>query len=207
MTNSTETQRREAREDWLAMMERRRSVSAMGLTAPGPSADELERLLGIAARVPDHAILEPWRFVVVEGQARMEAGALLGEAYRAANPGMEPAKREKFAGIMSRLFSYAPVAVIVVSRPKPGTMIPLWEQELSAGAACMNLLHAVHAAGFGAIWVTGWAATEPAAVRILGIGEGEKVAGIVHIGTPKEVPPDRPRPDLAARVTRWTPPA
>jgi nitroreductase len=197
----------ESREDWLAMMERRRSVSAMGLTEPSPSADELERLLGIAARVPDHAILEPWRFIVIEGQARMEAGTLLGEAYRAGNPGMEAAKREKFAGIMSRLFSYAPVAVIVVSRPKPDTMIPLWEQELSAGAACMNLLHGAHAHGFGAIWVTGWAATEPAAVRILGIGEGEKVAGIIHIGTPREVPPDRPRPDLAARVSRWTAPA
>jgi len=195
------------RGQWLAMMETRRSVSAMALTAPGPSDDELQRLLGIAARVPDHAILEPWRFIVMEGAARAEAGSLLAEAYRTKNPEMEPAKREKFAGIMSRLFAHAPVAVIVVSRPKSGTMIPLWEQELSAGAACMNLLHAVHAAGFGAIWVTGWAATEPAAVRILGIGEGEKVAGIIHIGTPKEVPPARPRPDLAARVTRWTAPA
>ena len=202
MTSSLET-----REDWLAMMERRRSVSAMGLTAPGPSSQEMDRLLSIAARVPDHAILEPWRFIVMEGEARVEAGVLLGEAYRAKNPEMEPAKREKFAGIMSRLFSYAPVAVIVVSKPKPGTMIPLFEQELSAGAACMNLLHAVHAAGFGAIWVTGWAATEPAASRILGIGEGEKIAGIIHIGTPREVPPDRPRPDLAARVTRWSAPA
>ena len=202
MTNSLET-----REDWLAMMERRRSVSAMGLTAPGPSSQELDRLLSIAARVPDHAILEPWRFIVMDGEARAEAGVLLGEAYRAKNPEMEPAKREKFAGIMSRLFSYAPVAVIVVSKPKPGTMIPLFEQELSAGAACMNMLHAVHAAGFGAIWVTGWAATEPAASRILGIGEGEKIAGIIHIGTPREVPPDRPRPDLAARVTRWSAPA
>jgi len=203
----TITKRQEFSDDWLAMMERRRSVSAMGLTAPGPSGEELERLLSIAARVPDHAILEPWRFIVMEGAARADAGVLLGEAYRAKNPEMEPAKREKFAGIMSRLFSYAPVAVIVVSRPKPGTMIPLFEQELSAGAVCMNLLHAAHASGFAAIWVTGWAATEPAAMRILGIGEGEKVAGIIHIGTPKEVPPDRPRPDLAARVTRWSPPA
>lgn len=202
MTNSPER-----REDWLAMMERRRSVSAMGLTAPGPSDEELDRLLRLAARVPDHAILEPWRFIVMEGPARAEAGVLLGEAYRTKNREMEPAKREKFAGIMSRLFAHAPVAVIVVSRPTSGTMIPLWEQELSAGAACMNLLHAVHASGFAAIWVTGWAATEPAALRILGIGEGEKVAGIIHIGTPKEVPPDRPRPDLSAHVTRWSAPA
>lgn len=189
-----------------ALMERRRSVGMTALGAPGPSAAELRRMLAIAARVPDHAILEPWRFIVFEGEARAQASALLGQAYAAGNPQMEPRQREKFAGIMSRLFTHAPVVVVVVSRPDRTTKIPEVEQELSAGAACMNLLHAVHALGYAATWVTGWAATDPAALRVLGVGEGERVAGFVHIGTAKETPPERKRPDLDALVTRWTPP-
>ncbi|MFT0860750.1 nitroreductase [Ancylobacter sp. G4_0304] len=193
------------REDALALMERRRSVAANGLIEPGPTPDELDRLLTVAARVPDHAILTPWRFIVIAGAARAELGARLAEAYRAGNPQMEDAKREKFAGIMSRLFP-APVAVVVVSRPNRDTMIPPMEQELSAGAVCMNLLHGAHALGFSGIWVTGWAANNPEAMRLIGLGAGEKVAGIVHLGTAREVPPERPRPDLAALVTQWTAP-
>ena len=197
--------RRPASPDLLAALEGRRSVSAAGLAAPGPDADETARLLAIAARVPDHAMLVPWRFIVIEGEARTELGALLADAYRAGNPQMTPEKREKFAGIMSRLFP-APLAVVVVSRPVGGTMIPQFEQELSAGAACMNLLTGAKAMGFHAIWVTGWAATHPEACRLLGVGEGERVAGIVHVGSAGEEPGERPRPDVAALTTRWAPP-
>ncbi|QIB35158.1 nitroreductase family protein [Ancylobacter pratisalsi] len=190
---------------WLNAMARRRSVPAAGLVEPGPDGPTLERLLELATRVPDHAMLTPWRFIVIEGDARSQLGARLPQAYRDANPQMDEAKREKFAGIMSRLFP-APVAVVVVSRPNRDTMIPVFEQELSAGAVCMNLLHAAHGLGFAGIWVTGWAATNEKALGLLGVGEDEKVAGIIHLGTAREAPAERPRPDARALTARWTPP-
>lgn len=189
---------------WLETMARRRSVPAAGLVAPGPDAPTLERLLELATRVPDHAMLAPWRFIVIEGEARGQLGARLSQAYREANPQMDPDKREKFAGIMSRLFP-APVAVVVVSRPNRETMIPAFEQELSAGAVCMNLLHAAHGFGFAGIWVTGWAAVNERARELLGVGADEKVAGIIHLGTAREAPSERPRPDAGALTSRWTP--
>lgn len=189
----------------LALLEMRRSVPAARLGAPGPSPDQLERLLAIAARVPDHAALTPWRFIIVEGEARVALGARLAAAYRVRNPHMAPDKREKFAAIMGRLFP-APVAVVVVSRPNRDTLIPVFEQQLSAGAVCLNLLHGARALGFAGTWVTGWAATDAEAVRLIGAGAGERIAGIVHLGTPLEVPPERPRPDVAALATRWAPP-
>lgn len=195
-----------AGEALLALLETRRSVGMTMLTEPGPSAAELQRLLTIAARVPDHGVLEPWRFIVVEGQARFDAGARFAELYAAENEVMDAEKRAKFAGIMSRVFTYAPVIVIVVSRSDAAARIPSWEQDLSAGAACMNLLTAAHAIGFGATWLTGWAAYSPGAHALLGLVPGERVAGIVHIGTAKEPPAERKRPDLAAIATWWQAP-
>lgn len=189
----------------LALLETRRSVAAAGLQAPGPDADQTRRLLAIAARVPDHAMLAPWRFIVIAGAARGEIGARLSQAYRETNAHMPEEKREKFAAIMGRLFP-APLAVVVVSRPVEGSAIPAFERELSAGAVCMNLLTGAAAMGFDGIWVTGWAATHKAALAILGVGEGERVAGILHIGTAKDAPADRPRPDVAALTTHWSPP-
>lgn len=191
----------------LDAMARRRSVPPAALTFPGPSREELRRILDLAMRVPDHGLREPWRFVVIAGDARQELGKRLSPVYRAANAHMEEAKREKFAGIMERLFAGVPMAVVVISRPDRACAIPVFEQELSAGAACMNLLHAAHAHGYGAMWVTGWAATNEQAARILGADEGEKIAGIIHLGTPKEIPAERPRPDAAALIRDWTPPA
>ncbi|MCS0494106.1 nitroreductase [Ancylobacter sp. MQZ15Z-1] len=190
---------------WLDAMARRRSVPAAGLAEPGPDEATLQRMLELATRVPDHAMLAPWRFIVIGGEARGRLGALLAEAYRAGNPDMAPERREKFAGIMSRLFP-APLAVVVVSRPNRETMIPVFEQELSAGAVCMNLLHAAHGFGFSGIWVTGWAATNTHAQRLLGLVEGEKVAGIVHLGTAREAPGERPRPDVGERTAFWSAP-
>lgn len=189
----------------LTLLETRRSVAAAGLQAPGPDADQTQRLLAIAARVPDHGMLAPWRFILIEGAARAEIGARLSQAYRENNTHMPEEKREKFAAIMGRLFP-APLAVVVVSRPVEGSAIPAFEQELSAGAVCMNLLTGAAAMGFDGIWVTGWAATHKAALTILGVGEGERVAGILHIGTATESPADRPRPDVVALTTHWSPP-
>lgn len=190
-------------EAMLGLMEARRSVGATSLTAPGPSPEELGRLLSVALRVPDHAGLEPWRVILLEGDARAAAGARLGAIYQEEGPQSDPAQRLKWAGIISRVFIHAPLVLIVVSRPDRTTKIPVFEQELSAGAVCMNLLHAAHALGYGASWVTGWATMNERALRVLGIGEGERIAGIVHVGTAKEQPGERKRPDVAALVTRW----
>ena len=198
--------RRPADERLLTLLETRRSVGMTTLAAPGPDAAELSRALAIAARSPDHAMLEPWRFIVLEGEARFAAGGHLARLYDAENQAMEPEKRAKFAGIMSRVFTYAPTVVLVVSRTDPQSHIPAWEQDLSAGAVCMNLLHAVHALGFDGTWLTGWAAYSPGAQALFGLGPSEKVAGIVHIGTARELPAERKRPDLATVATWWQAP-
>ncbi|WAC27195.1 nitroreductase family protein [Ancylobacter sp. SL191] len=195
----------ETRAAVLAALAARRSVPSAGLIEPGPTGEERATLLTLAARVPDHGMLTPWRFILIEGEARAALGARLAQAYREANGHMPEEKREKFAAIMGRLFP-APLAVVVVSRPVAHASIPLIEQELSAGAVCLNLLNAAHALGYAGIWVTGWAATHGHAVRLLGVGEGERVAGILHIGTAKEPPAERPRPDVAALTTHWAPP-
>ena len=175
---------------------RRRSVPAKTLTGPAPDRAALEPMLRAAARVPDHGKLEPWRFLVLErgGLDRLAAlietiGAERGEA-----PEAIAKQRAQYAG--------APLAVMVVSSPKPSEKIPEFEQLLSAGAACLSLLNAGLASGWGANWVTGWAVYD-ARFRAegLGLAEHERVAGVVIIGTAGSAPPDRPRPDLGAIVT------
>lgn len=185
---------------------RRRSVALTAFAEPGPNADELQQMLTVAARVPDHGMLEPWRFLVIEGEARRQAGALLAEAYEIERTDLEPEKRRKFKEIMARVFSYAPVVVIVISRADPAAKVPEWEQQLSSGAVCMNLLHAADALGFGAVWLTGWAAYSPRAHAVLGLDNGEKVSGIIHIGSVREQPAERRRPDLEAKTAWWEPP-
>jgi nitroreductase len=156
-------------------------------------------MLTVAARVPDHGKLVPWRFVVIEGEARGRLGAIAAEAYEADHPGGQP---EALATERER-FRQAPVVVAVVSNVVPHAKIPDWEQLLSAGAVCMNLLNAVNALGFGGSWLTGWTAFDRRILDALGLKPGERLAGFIHIGTPKELPTDRPRPDLSAIVTRF----
>lgn len=191
------------REALLSFLETRRSVGMTTLGEPGPSESELRRILGIAARVPDHGGLEPWRFIVLAGEARQRASAGVSALYAAENAAMDPERREKFTAIMGRALTYAPVIVLVVSRADAAARVPAWEQELSAGAACMNLLVAAQASGYGATWLTGWAAYSPGVAALFGLSEAERVAGIIHIGTAKEIPPDRKRPDIAAITTYW----
>ncbi len=193
-----------AGEAFLALMERRRSAGASLIGEPGPNTDELRRLLAIACRAPDHGALEPWRFIVIEGEARAEASRRLGECYLAENAAMAPDRLQKFSAIVSRIFNAAPVVVMVVSKPDVEAAIPVFEQELSAGAVCMNLLMAAHAMGFDADWVSGFAANSEGARAILGIGPGEKTAGVVFIGAAKKRPVERKRPDLDAVATWWT---
>ncbi len=183
----------------LAFLERRRSASAQTLTAPGPDAATLDRLLTLAARVPDHGKLAPWRFIVLDGEPK-RAFAAAAERIAVARPDADK------AGASLVKLRNPPTSVVVVSRAAPGGKIPVWEQELSAGAVCATLLYAAHAAGFGANWITDWYSDDAGTLTLLGIGEGERVAGFIHIGTPTDAPLERVRPELAAVATRWSPP-
>ncbi|MGV6874502.1 nitroreductase family protein [Pseudochelatococcus sp. B33] len=189
----------------LKRLERRRSAAPLLLAEPGPDADMLRRLITIAMRVPDHGKLEPWRFIVLAGDARHEAARRLGAVYDGENPDESADKRAKQIEKTAATLTAAPVAVIVVSRADPEARKPEWEQILSAGAACMNLLTAATLAGFDGVWLTGWPAYSEGAKRVFGIGEKERVAGIVHIGTASEAQKDRSRPDFDEKVTFWKP--
>jgi nitroreductase len=171
----------------------RRSRPAKLLSAPAPSRDELMPLLTAAARVPDHGKLEPWRFIVIEGDGRARFAAAIRA--RAAEAGQDPDK-----GALA--FEQAPMAVAVVSSPKPSEKIPEIEQIHSAGNAALSLLNAALAAGWGASWMTGWAAYDrPLVEGALGLAPHEGVVGYVYLGTCASPPADRPRPDVPALVT------
>ena len=179
--------------DFLAL---RRSASALTLEAPAPGADQLADLLRLAVRVPDHGKLSPWRFIVLEGAGKAAFAARL-EALSEQRG--DPSLAAKLAKL-----KVPPLAVVVVSSPKPGT-IPEWEQTLSAAIVCTNLLYATLASGFGANWITDWYSYDAEAGAILGLVEGERVAGFVLIGTPREPPLERDRPALEPLITRWNP--
>ena len=180
---------------WLAY---RRSASAATLAAPGPDAARLDLLLRLASRVPDHGKLFPWRFVVLEGTPK----AAFADALRAiARDRLDP---EKALGALGK-FTPAPLAVAVVSRVTPGHKVPEWEQELSAGAAAFALLLAAQAMGYGANWITDWYSFDPAATALLGLGQNERVAAFVFIGTATTAPLERVRPEPAEVVSRWAP--
>jgi nitroreductase len=180
----------------LALLARRRSASALTLRAPGPGPDELDALIRLAARVPDHGKLSPWRFLVLEGEAK----ARFVEGLRALAPRQE--QPEKAEAVLAKIAA-PPVTVAVLASSKEAK-IPQWEQQLSAGAVCMSFLIAVQAMGYGANWITDWYAYDAEALALLGAREGERVAGFVHLGTPAEVPLERVRPDLSQIVERWS---
>jgi len=184
--------------DALQLMQTRRSPRIPDLVAPGPSAAEIETLLSVASRVPDHGKLAPWRFVVIEGEAKKRIAAAWLPLLRQAHP---EATEDQVAKEPER-FAACPLVVAVVSRAGPHAKIPEWEQILSAGAVCMSLVIAAHAMGYGANWVTGWAAYARPCLDLLGVGAKERIAGFVHIGTPKAALEERPRPPLSEIVTR-----
>lgn len=175
----------------------RRSRPARTLAAPVPDRVALMPILTAAARAPDHGKLEPWRFLVLERPALARL-ARLAEA-RAPALGLEPERAAK--GVAQ--FADADLIVAVISVPRPTDKVPAIEQTLSAGAVCLGLLNAALASGWGACWLTGWAAHDPEFCREgLSLGPGEWVAGLIHIGTETAVPPERPRPDVGA-ITTW----
>lgn len=179
----------------LDFLERRRSSSALSLRAPGPDPAQLEVLLTLAARVPDHGKLNPWRFVVLEGAGKDAFAASLEELADGREDG------SKLKAKLGKLKT-PPMGVAVISRFVAGD-IPEWEQRLSAAAVCVNLLYAAGAMGFGANWITDWYAYDGQANTVLGLGEGEKVAGFIFIGTTDEVPLERVRPDVSALISRF----
>ena len=185
--------------DAIDLLKTRRSVKPIELTGPGPAVGELDTLLTVASRVPDHGKLTPWRFIVFDGDARVKAGAAIETIFKTDHP---EATADQVAFERNRL-SRAPLVVAVVSRAAPHAKIPEWEQVLSAGAAAMNLVTAAHALGYAANWITEWYAYDRRVLDALGVGVAEKIAGFVHIGRPVKPPEDRPRPPLQEIVTRF----
>ncbi len=188
-----------AMNETIALLLRRRSLPPQGMKGPGPDAAEIELMLTIAARVPDHGKLAPWRFVIFEGQARERAGDIAASLLRADDPSVaEPrlqAERTRF--------SRAPLVIAVVSRAAPHVKIPQWEQQLSAGAVCMNLVTAANALGYVAAWLTEWCAYDRRFCEAIGLAAHEKIAGFIHIGRANMASEDRPRPALADIVSRF----
>jgi nitroreductase len=183
----------------LDLLKTRRSVKPMELTAPGPSAEQLDTILTIATRVPDHGKLTPWRYIVFEGAARRAAGERIAAAFCADHPDASADQIEFERNRLAR----APLVIAVVSRAGAHVKIPEWEQVLSAGASAMSLVLAAYALGFAANWITEWYAYDRRVLDALGIHSGERIAGFVHIGTPVQPPQDRPRPPLEALVSRY----
>jgi nitroreductase len=180
--------------DYLAV---RRSVPAFQMCEPGPSTAEIEQILTLAVRVPDHGKLAPWRFVVYRGEERARIGEALLEMALQKNPELS----EEMIAVERSRFTRAPVVIGVISTAGPHVKIPEWEQLMSAGAVCLNLLMAANAHGFVSNWLTEWFAYDEKAHPLLGIRPGEKVAGFVHIGSTTFPVTERPRPALADVVT------
>jgi nitroreductase len=183
----------------IKLLQTRRSAPAVSLSEPGPSAEELELLLAIASRVPDHGKLAPWRFITFEGTGRDRAGDIVANVYAKTHPEGDAARLD----LERRRFSHAPLVIGVVSRAAPHEKIPEWEQILSAGAVCMNLIIAANALGFASIWLSEWYSYDRCVLTRLGLADHEKIAGFVHIGRAPGPREDRPRPALADIVTRF----
>jgi nitroreductase len=183
----------------LSLLRTRRSGRPRDLVEPGPDPAQLRDIFEIAMRTPDHGKLHPWRFVHVPREKRAEFRALLEEAYRQDHP--EPGRLELES--IERFAHQSPTLIVALSAPVAETKIPVWEQELSCGAALMNLLHAAHALGFAGGWVTGWAAFSEPVRRAFARG-GERLAGFVFIGTPGAALEERPRPDHGEVVSEWS---
>lgn len=177
------------------IMVTRRSPMPDALIGPGPDHAEIEQLIEIGLRVPDHGRLGPWRLIMINGSAKqrwVDRLMALAEA-------REDAAKVR---VSTRKLASSPLAIVVVSAPVVGHKVPEWEQTLSAGAVCMNILNGAHAMGFGGQWLTGWHAYDSQATALLGLGEGEKVAGVILIGSISEPAPERQRAS-AESVVRW----
>jgi nitroreductase len=182
----------------LAFLKSRKSASAKAMTGPGPSKAQIDEMLEIAVRVPDHGKLAPWRFILIEGEGRVIVGQGFAEVWAKNNPN-HGAENLDF---QRRLFMRAPVILIVVSTAAVHAKIPLWEQQLSSAAVCYNAVLAATALGFDAQWQSDWVAYDEGAKAVMGVTPHEKVSGIIYIGTSSAPLEDRPRPDVLSLLTR-----
>ncbi|SEN07575.1 Nitroreductase [Sphingomonas gellani] len=182
----------------LSLLLTRRSGKPRDLVAPGPDADELDTILRVAARTPDHGKLAPWRFVIVQQDRRDALARLIADAYREERPAAPDSEVAAF----SQFAHQAPTLVVTLSSPQLASSIPVWEQELSAGAAAMNLNHGAHALGYAAGWLTGWPAFSDRVRDAFGQAP-ERIVGFTFIGTPSRPLDERPRPDMSRIVSRW----
>lgn len=178
----------------------RKSANKLFLSDPGPTEDELHQLLNIAVRVPDHRKMSPWRFITFQGEARLDFGKALARI-AGSKPNAESRDVVEAAGLLLR----APTVVAVVSSPVDDGRTPVWEQELSAGALCYNLLLAANASGWGGVWLSEWISYSREVDALLGLKENERLAGFIYIGTATAQPQERIRPDLSAIVSAWSP--
>lgn len=182
----------------IRLIETRRSAKPRDMVEPGPDPAQLDRILGAAMRVPDHGKLAPWRFIVVDADKRDALASLLVTAYRAEKPDAGRLELEA----MEQFARQSPALVIVVSTAVTDSKIPLWEQQLSAGAACMTMLQAAHALGFVGSWLTGWAAYSDV-VRDAFAGPADRIAGFLFFGSPGRALVERPRPTFGEIVSHW----
>ena len=178
-------------------LETRRSVPAFQMSEPGPSRSEIMDMLKLASRVPDHGKLAPWRFVVYTGAERERISLELAKVAMTNKPDMA----DDMIAVEKARLTRAPVVIAVISCAAPHVKIPEWEQVLSAGAVCLNLVMAANALGYVSNWLTEWFAFDESVYPVLGVSSDEKIAGFIHIGTPKMHPGERPRPDLGEIVT------
>ena len=183
----------------LDLLRQRGSVPARQLGEPAPDDAQLLQMLQTAVHVPDHGRLTPWRFIELRDAGRRRLGQALVDTFQREHPDAGEAQLEKER---SR-FAFAPLVIVVVGRLTPEHKIPLIEQQLSAGSVCLQLLLAAQAMGFGAQWLTGWAAYHPDIHATLGLGEHEQIIGYVHVGTAAAAPAARPRPDAGELLSSW----
>lgn len=179
--------------DALTALKTRRSVKPKAMGPRAPSAAELETILTIATRVPDHGKLAPWKIVVLQGEGRARLGEVAAQRFAALHPNDAT---EKHRDAERLRFSRAPLVLAVLSTPKESIKAPRWEQELSAGAVCTNILHACHALGWGAAWLSEWVGFDPVICEALGGGADDKIAGFIYMGEKLAEPEDRERPVL-----------
>ena len=189
-------------EDTLTLLARRRSTPIAMLGAPGPDSETVLEIIRLAARVPDHRRLGPWRFIIIDSETQGDALGRSLEKIRSEELGADYTEGEKTTTL--NLFKRAPVSICVVSSPDHAHKTPVWEQELSAGAACQNMLLAANAMGWAGAWLTEWCAFSDAAKTVFGVAPHERIAGFIYLGTAQADPPERLRPDLASRITYWS---
>lgn len=182
----------------LALMALRRSTKIAHFVEPGPIGEEIDALIRVATRVPDHGKLGPWRFVIMERDGRARAGDAIADVI-ANDKGVDEVRLTA----ARNQFQRAPAVIMVISTAAPHPKIPEWEQQLSAGAVCMSLLIAAHALGYAGCWLTEWPAYDARVRAALGVADHERVAGFVYLGTAREQPTERVRADARTRITRF----